>query len=202
MESLRNLFTHHGVLTTAKLNEYGISAYMINKLLEEKIIGRVSRGNYTYNEIHLYDYEIISLLFPEAIIYLESALLLHEYTERIPNEWKITVGRNMDRNKYKIEYPKIKVHFVEKNILQIGVMEIETYLDEKDHKNKIITKVYDKDKTICDVIKHRNKMDKEVFNYAIRKYVKDNNKNLNNLYKYARELNILGIVETYIGVWI
>lgn len=201
MNTLRSIFTHNGVLTTAKLNEYGISAYMINKLLEEKEISRVSRGNYIYNEIHLYDYEIISSLFPEAIIYLESALLLHEYTERIPNEWKIAVGRNMDRNKYNIEYPKIKVHFVEESILEIGVMEIETYLDEENHNNKIITRIYDKDKTICDVIRHRNKMDKEVFNSSIRKYVKDNDKNLNNLYKYARELNILGIVETYIGVW-
>ncbi len=159
MGNLRNLFTHNGVLTTAKLNEYGISAYMINKLLKENRISRISRGNYIYNELHLYYYEIISVLLPESIIYLESALLLHEYTDRIPNEWKIAVGRNMDRNKYNIEYPKIKAHFVEESILGIGVMKIETFLGE------------------------------------------DNNKNLNNLYKYARELNMLGIVETYIGVW-
>lgn len=107
----------------------------------------------------------------------------------------------MDRNKYNIEYPKIKVHFVEESILEIGVMDIETYPDEKNHNNKIITRVYDKDKTICDVIKHRNKIDKEVFNSAIRKYVKDPNKNLNNLYKYARDLDILGLIETYVGVW-
>lgn len=201
MDTLRSIFTHNGVLTTSKLNEYGYSSYMINKLLEEEKISRVSRGNYIHNEIHLYDYEIISSLFPEAILYLESALLLHEYTERIPNEWKIAVGRNMDRNKYNIKYPKIKVHFVEESILEIGIMKIETYLDEENHNNKIITRVYDKDKTICDLIKHRNKIDKEVFNSAIRKYIKDNDKNLNNLYKYARELNILGIVETYIGVW-
>ncbi len=201
MDTLRNIFAHNGVLTTAKLKEYGISYYDINKLLEEQKISRISRGNYIYNEIHLHDYEIISSLFPEAIIYLESALLLHEYTERIPNEWKIAVGRNMDRNKYDIDYPKIKAHFVEESILEIGVMEIETYPDEEDHNTKIITRIYDKDKTICDVIKHRNKIDKEVFNSAIRKYVKDPNKNLNNLYKYARDLDILGLIETYVGVW-
>ena len=32
-------------------------------------------------------------------------------------------------------------------------------------------------------------------------YIEDNDKNLNNLYKYARELNVLGLVDTYIGVW-
>ena len=66
MDTLRNIFAHNGVLTTAKLKEYGISYYDINKLLEEQKISRISRGNYIYNEIHLHDYEIISSLFPEA----------------------------------------------------------------------------------------------------------------------------------------
>ena len=201
-EKLKELFLNNGgILTTKELNEEGITSYMINKLLAENKITRFTRGNYSYNEIYLHDYEIISSLFPEAILYLESALLLHEYTERIPNEWKIAVGRNMKRNKYDIDYPKINAHYVEEDILEIGVIEIEAYLDEENHNSKVVTKIYDKDKTICDVIKHRNKIDKEVFNIAIRNYIKDNGKNLNNLYKYARELNILGVVETYIGVW-
>lgn len=201
MDILKDLFNNNVVLTTAKLNEYGISNYMIDRLLSEDKISRVSRGNYISNEVHLYDYEIISSFFPEAIIYLESALLLYEYTERIPNEWKIAVGRNMNRNKYNIDYPKIKAHFIDESILDIGVTEIETYVDEVNHRNKIITKIYDKDKTICDIIRHRNKIDKEVFNSSIRKYIEDKDKNLNNLYKYARELNVLGLVDTYIGVW-
>lgn len=201
MDILKNLFDNNVVLTTAKLNEYGISNYMIDRFLSENKISRVSRGNYISNEVHLYDYEIISSFFPEAIIYLESALLLYEYTERIPNEWKIAVGRNMNRNKYNIDYPKIKAHFIDESILDLGVTEIETYVDEVNHRNKIITKIYDRDKTICDIIRHRNKIDKEVFNSAIRKYIEDNDKNLNNLYKYARKLNILGLVDTYIGVW-
>ena len=201
MDILKDLFDDNVVLTTAKLNEYGISNYMIDRLLSEDKISRVSRGNYISNEVHLYDYEIISSFFPEAIIYLESALLLYEYTERIPNEWKIAVGRNMNRNKYNIDYPKIKAHFIDESILDIGVTEIETYVDEVNHRNKIITKIYDKDKTICDIIRHRNKIDKEVFNSSIRKYIEDKDKNLNNLYKYARELNVLGLVDTYIGVW-
>ena len=201
MDILKEIFNTNVVLTTAELNEYGISNYMIDRLLSENKISRISRGNYISNEVHLYDYEIISSFFPEAIIYLESALLLHEYIERVPNEWRIAVGRKMNRNKYNIDYPKIKAHFIDESILDIGVAEIETYVDEVNHRNKIITKIYDKDKTICDIIRHRNKIDKEILNSAIRKYVADNDKNLNNMYKYATELNVLGLFETYIVVW-
>jgi predicted transcriptional regulator of viral defense system len=190
-----------GVLTTKQFNNEGITSYTINRMLDDKKITRISRGHYIYNELHLNDHEIISSLFPEAIIYLQSALLLHEYTERIPNEWIIAVSRNMKRNKYDIDYIKISAHFVEEDILKIGLTEIESYLDEEKQNSKIVTKIYDKDKTICDVIKHRNKIDQEVFNKAIRNYINDSSKNLNNLYTYARELNILGVVETYIGVW-
>lgn len=201
-KNLKNIFIDGGgILKTSQLNEYGFSAYMINKLLGDNKITRVNRGYYMLSDTYLHDYEIISSLFPEAIIYLESALLLHEYTDRIPNEWQIAVGRNMDRNKYNVDYPKIKAHYIEENILEIGVMEIETYLDDVNPSTRIITKIYDKDKTICDLIKHRNKIDKEVFNNAIRNYIKDKAKNLNNLYEYARKLNILGVVETYIGMW-
>lgn len=201
-ENLAALFLNNqGIVSTKQLNQAGITDYQIRKLLSESKITRVSRGNYLYNELHLYDYEIIASLFPEAILYLESALLLHEYTDRIPNEWKIAVGRDRRRDRYAIHYPKINAHFIEEDLLEIGVMEIETYLDEEDQRKKIVTKIYDKDKTICDVIKHRNKIDQEVFNQAIRYYIEDNDKNLHHLYHYARELNIVGVVETYIGVW-
>lgn len=201
-ENLAELFLNNqGIVSTRKLNQAGISNYQIQKLLSERKITRVNRGNYLYNDFYLHDYEIISSLFPEAILYLESALLLHEYTDRIPNESKIAVGRNMKRDKYRLDFPKINAHYVEEDILEIGVMEIDSYLDEDDQSNKIVTKLYDKDKTICDIIKHRNKIDQEVFNQAIRNYIEDNDKNLHHLYQYARKLNIVGLVETYIGVW-
>lgn len=200
--NLEKLFIKNGgVLKTSQLNEYGYSAYMIRTLLEKNAINRIKWGSYTLSDIYLHDYEVISSLFPEAIIYLESALLLHEYTDRIPNQWQIAVGRNMDRNKYHLDYPKIKPHYIEESILEIGIMEIQTFLNKEDLDSEITTKVYNKDKTICDIIRHRHKVDKEVFNNAIKKYINDNDKNLNHLYEYAKKLNILGLVETYIGVW-
>ena len=199
---LKNIFIDNGgILKTSQLNGYGFSAYIINKLLLDGKIARVSSGHYMLSDTYLHDYEIISSLLPEDIVYLESALLLHEYTDRIPNEWQIAIGRNKDRNKYNLDYPKIKAYFIEENILEIEVMEIETYLNDMYKNTRIITKIYDKDKTICDIIRHRNKIDKEIFNNAIRKYINDKDKNLNNLYDYARKLNISGIVKTYIGVW-
>lgn len=47
-------------------------------------------------------------------------------------------------------------------------------------------RIYDRDRTICDVLKNMSKMDKEIFNKAIQGYVNDPKKNIPNLMMYAK----------------
>ena len=62
-------------------------------------------------------------------------------------------------------------------------------------------KIFDRDRTMCDVIRYELKMDKEVFNYAILTYVKDQKKNIRNLLDYAEKMNIKNKVNRIIGMW-
>ena len=62
--------------------------------------------------------------------------------------------------------------------------------------------IYDRDHTICDVLRNMNKMDKEIFNKAIQNYVRDPKKNIPNLMQYAKELRIQKRVKDLIGVWL
>ncbi len=63
-------------------------------------------------------------------------------------------------------------------------------------------KIYDRDRTICDVLRYENKLEKEVFNKALQYYMKDNKKNIRKLFEYADILKVKGKVHTYIGVWL
>ena len=54
----------------------------------------------------------------------------------------------------------------------------------------IILPIYDKERTICDCFKYKNKMDNELFAKAINAYVTDKNKNLTNLSAYAKKLRV------------
>lgn len=51
-------------------------------------------------------------------------------------------------------------------------------------------KIYDRERTICDCMRNRNKMDVEVFNNAIQSYLKDTERNIANLASYARTLHV------------
>ena len=66
----------------------------------------------------------------------------------------------------------------------------------------IDVRIYDRDRTICDVLRNMNKMDKEIFNKAIQGYGKDPKKNIPNLMKYAKILRIQKRVRDLIGVWL
>ena len=56
------------------------------------------------------------------------------------------------------------------------------------------------ERTICDIIRDRNKIDSQIFNTALKEYIKRKDKNLNLLYKYAKEFNILKILKMYLEV--
>ena len=68
--------------------------------------------------------------------------------------------------------------------------------------DSVDVRIYDRDRTICDVLRNMNKMDKEVFNKAVQGYVKDPKKNIPNLIEYAKVLRVQTRVKELIGVWL
>ena len=63
-------------------------------------------------------------------------------------------------------------------------------------------RIYDRERTICDCLTHRNKMDAEVFNNSIRGYLKDPQRNESRLGKYAVILRVQRKVREVLGIWL
>lgn len=62
--------------------------------------------------------------------------------------------------------------------------------------------IFDRDRTICDVVRNANKIDKEIVNQAIKSYINDPQKNASNLLKYAKKMRAENKVKTMIGMWL
>lgn len=183
------------ILKTSDLKNIGINSRQIKKLVEENIIRRIKQGYYELNEVIYPEEVLLAKLFPDAVIYLESALNYYGYTDRIPKAWQIAVDRDGWKTQYKkLEYPKIKPFYIEKENLEIGLDLIDM--------DGIQIKIFNRDRTICDILRYKNKIENEVFNNAIQKYLKDPKKNISKLYEYSKKLKVLKKVETYIGVWL
>ena len=68
--------------------------------------------------------------------------------------------------------------------------------------NGTMIRIYDKERTICDTLRYANKLDREVFNIAIQRFVKDKEKRILTLMEYAKILRVTKKVKNYLGVWL
>lgn len=182
-------------MTTAQMNKEKLYYRDIQRMLDEGLIEKVKRGYYHWIEDYgTSEVALINSLFPDAVLCMETALFYYKYSDRNPAEWNITVDKNTSRQRTKIDYPFVKAYRVEPALLSLG----ET--------NGIIeftnVRIYDRDRTICDVLRNMSKMDKEIFNKAIQSYVKDPQKNIPNLMEYAKALRVQKKVNDLIGVWL
>ena len=193
-ELKKKFIKNGGVLKTSELNDVGLSSRQVKRLVDNGLIFRIKRGYYELTDEMSQEEVVIGRLFPDAVIFLESALMYYGYTDRVPSSWQIAVDKHSNKRQYKIKYPIIEPFYIEPKFLEIGIDKIQTeYL-------KI--RIYDRDRTICDVLRYEKKLEKEVFNNAIQRYVKDSKKNVRRLFEYAEIFNIKNKVQTYIGVWL
>ena len=123
-----------------------------------------------------------------------SALRYYEYSDRIHGEWHLAVSKHSGKSRFKIDYPFVKPYYVEPSILELGL----TYGDINGHE----VRIYDKDRLICDCIRYRNRMDKEIFNKAIQSYVTDSGIYIPNLLEYAEILRVKKPVKELVGIWL
>ena len=126
-------------------------------MLDNGEIEQVKRGFYRFqDEMSFSDVPVLKALFPGGVICMESALDFYGYGDRIPSVWHLAVDSRSARARFKIDYPKVQPHFIRSDRYAAGISTAKI--------DGTIIKIYNKERTICDILLHRNKIDAEVFN--------------------------------------
>lgn len=195
-QSLERIFEKYGgVMRTAQLNQEGFYYKKIQELVASNQIEKIRRGYYQYiGDNSFSDIPTIAVLFPDGVLCLDSALDYYGYTDRTPSAWHIAVDSTSTRTRFYIDYPVVKPHFIQKERYLIGISETE--IDGQ----KI--KIYDRERTMCDLLLHRNKVDGEVFNTAVQRYVIDPERSTARLMQYAKALHVEKKVREVLGIWL
>ena len=182
LERLMKLVSeNNGHITTKQVVENNINKMALKRLCDDKKLERVSTGYYCLPVTFIDEYYKVLSKCKSAVFSFTTALYLHDLTDRTPIYFDITVQKGYGGNLQNID--NIYLHYVDKEILNLGMIEIKSPFGMN-------IKCYDVERTICDLIKDKNNMDKEIYSKALKEYAKRKDKDLLKLAKYAKKLNI------------
>lgn len=182
---------NNGYITTELITKQGIARMFLTQLVRENQLIRIDRGLYMLSDCIEDKYLKYQNSNSNAIYSLETALYFHNLSDRVPIILDMFVPNNYGGNLLKNN--NIRLTYINKELLKLGLIEIESPMRQK-------IKTYDMDKTICDIIKYKSKIDVEIFSNALKKYIKSKNKNLTKLMKYAKTMNIEEKIRKYMEV--
>ena len=182
---------NNGYVTTKEVVENGINKIFLTNMVRNGTLVRISRGYYGLPNYIEDEYYKVASKSKNARFSMATALYLHNLSDRTPLVFNVTLpfGYSGVLQKEK----NVILNFVKRELLDLGVIEMTSPFGMK-------IKVYDVERTICDIIKNKNKMDAEIFSKALKDYAKSKNKNLSKLTKYARAMNIEKKVSEYMEV--
>jgi len=180
------------VIRSSVLRSAGFYGKDVEKLIQLGHLQRLRRGYYIspqkMNDID--SYEILAVLFPDAIISHFSAAQYHELSSVIPQKIDITMPVQK-RIPVLPEDIHVKIYKAIPQIYEVGIQ-----IKEKDG---YTFKIYDQERTVCDFFRMRLQIGKDCAFEVLKNYMKGK-KNLQKLSEYAESLQIKGVLYPYLEV--
>ena len=180
----------NGYLIVADAVKSGISKQYISDFIKKKKMEKAAPGVYIQDDVWVDELYIISLK-TNVVFSHETALFLHGLTEREPNRVSLTIGKKYGGDR--LRKRGYRVYTDTRDMFDVGKTEVKT-----NHGNSV--PVYDIDRTICDMIKIKDKLDIQVFSFAMKEYMNRKDKNLHNLMQYAKMMKNEDKVRLYTEV--
>ena len=176
-EKIKSLLEkNNGILYVKELEKNNIHRQYLKILEERGEVIRVIKGLYVAPDKDINEFFIMGERYKTGIFSHNTALYFYHLTDRTPMSLDMTFPSNV-----RVNNDFLEPHYIKSELHSLG----ETTLKLEDGTN---IKIYDLERTICDIIRDRNKIDPQIFNTAMKEYFKSNKRNLNLSYLYIKSL--------------
>ena len=183
--------SHGGIIETRISEQHGISKAMLYNLCKEDKIHRIVKGQYILPDDMQDELLSISKRSDRIIFSHETALFLHGISDRTPFEHTVTAPSGcIPSAAIKSE---CKVYYIKPELFDLGKTTLRTPSGNN-------VPAYDLERTICDVIRSRNKLGTETFLAALKLYAANPKKDLNKLNSYAKKMRVFNVLRQYLEV--
>ena len=191
-EQLDRLLTEHdGMLQTAQVIASGIVKPIFYEYVKEKNLQQVAHGIYVSEDAWVDALFLLHLRCNQAVFSHESALFFHDLTDREPSKYSVTVRRGYSPTRLKAE--GLSVYTMKPELFDVGLSSGQTPFGHT-------VPVYDMERTICDLLRSRSRIEIQTFQGALKAYARRKDKNLRALMQYAGMFKVEKILRQYLEV--
>ena len=182
---------NNGFITSTQVTEAGLPRRTLGELVDAEKIIRVARGIYALPNVWEDEMYFLQYRYTKGIFSNETALYLHSLSDRTPQTYTITFPHKY--NAPGIKNHNVKVKFATEEIHGLGVATMQSPFG-----NSI--RAYDKERTLCDIVKGNNTCDIQLVNKAMKAYAISLDKDIAKLFTYADRLRVKPKILKYMEV--
>ncbi len=182
---------HGGIIQTFQVLEAGISKFAFYAYVKEKGLEHAAHGVYISPDAWTDSMYLLHLRCEQAIFSHETALFFHDLTDREPIWYSVTVKTGY--NPSRLREDGVQVYTVKKELHEVGVITAKTPFGHT-------VLVYDMERTICDLLRSRSRMEIQILQNALKQYVRRKDKNLRTLMQYAAMFHVEKLLRQYLEV--
>lgn len=182
---------NNNIITPSQVEELGYSRQLLYKYSNEGLLVRERQGVYMVPDFVHDDMYTLMLKSDYIIFSHETALFLNDLSDRTPFIHSLTIPSTTKLSN--VLNSECKTFYIKPELHEIGLV-----LKENTFGNKV--KCYNAERTICDILRSRNRLDDETLITALKKYAVSPNKNLNLLFEYSKMFRVSNILKKYLEV--
>jgi predicted transcriptional regulator of viral defense system len=189
---IKMLEENNGILTAKMARNAKIPHEYLSIMLEKGLIEKIGKGLYSSKTTYVDEMFEVQATNPNVIFSHLSALYIHDLTDRTPLKMTVTVPRIQNVSRL-IANGMVEVKRSNEQTHLLGVSEARSPAG-------FIIRVYDKERTICDIVKNSKNIDPQILMDALKRYAQQKDKDLLKLMRYAKILKTERKVRQYLEV--
>ena len=182
----------NGFVRTSQIETARIGRSFIKKYVESGLLERVRKGIFVPLNADIDEFALLQVQCSSLVFSYGTALYVWGLTDIIPHRFDISVPQGENISRLLRDNQKIKAHYVMKSFYDLGITETQS-------PQGAVIRLYDKERCLCDLIKDRNRIEKQLYVHAIKDYFKCL-PDVRKLIKYGKVFGIEEKIRTYMEV--
>jgi predicted transcriptional regulator of viral defense system len=182
---------NNGIVRAGQAKKLGVHQQTLADMVDAGILVRETRGLYRLADLPPLsnpDLVQVAIRVPESVICLISALSFHNLTTQIP--YRVYIALPQKTKAPHLDYPPLDIVYLSSKPYFAGI--------EEHNIDGVLVKVYNREKTVSDCFKFRNKIGKDVALEALKDYLRLPDRQINLLLEYSSTNRVENVIRPYL----